>query len=270
MWTTTTTKFSTVARTRTTSVLLLLWMLLLATTPSSRVHGLQTTVALANYSKDAINLFNNMRAPAALISGGLVPLGILINQPIDETADNPRTKVLKKAGAVVGAASLLSEIIAVTYASIAINKLVELPSPDTASVADLISKHHELAWLGTNIHFLLGIMGFGLLVGIRVYTVMGNRGGGNLVAGLSLAFFLQSLAIVNRGISRKIGGVKTQFASNLGVLLVNYMRALVQNVFSGSIGVCGILALVVTGVTLSNVALSAYKDIRSVKNSKKV
>jgi len=244
--------------------------MLLATTPSPYVHGLQSAAALANYSKDAIDLFNNMRAPAALISGGLVPLGILINQPIDETTDNCRTKILKKAGAVVGAASLLSEIIAVTYASIAINKLVELPSPDTASVADLISKHHELAWLGTNIHFLLGTMGFGLLVGIRVYTVMGNKSGGNLVAGLSLAFFLQSLAIVNRGISRQIGGVKTRFASNFGVLLFNYLRVVVQNIFSGSIGVCGILALGVTGVTLANVALSVYKEISGVKDNKKL
>ena len=70
--------------------------------------------------------------------------------------------------------SLLSELLAVMYSSIAINKLVEVPSPPTAGVSDLISQKYELAWLGTNFHFLLGMMGFGLLVGNRVYIAFGN------------------------------------------------------------------------------------------------
>lgn len=230
---------------------------------ASSAEGLQAAVAMVNHSKDAIDLFNNMRAPAALMAGGLVPLGILMNQPIQDT-DRRRTKVLKKAGALLGVASLLSEIIAVTYASIAINKLVELPSPDTISVAALISQHHELAWLGTNIHFLLGMMGFGLLVGIRVYLVLGESVG-TLAAGMSLAFFLQSLAVVNRGISRKINGVSTKFASNFGVLLWKYGLVILKTIRTGGVGICGVLAVAVAAVTAVQTALSFTRDCAAEK-----
>jgi len=230
---------------------------------SSSAEGLQAAVALANYSKDAIGLFNNMRVPAALMTGGLVPLGVIMNKPIE--AEEPRrTKVLKKAGALLGVASLLSEIIAVTYASIAINKLVELPSPDTTSVVSLISQHHELAWLGTNIHFLLGMMGFGLLVGIRVYLVLGESVG-TMVAGMSLAFFFQSLAVVNRGISREINGVSSGFASNFGVLLWKYGLLILKTIRTGGMGVCGVLAVAAATVTVVRTAMSFARDYAADK-----
>ena len=44
------------------------------------VEGIESPASVAaavltDHSKDAVNLFNNMRTPAALLTGGLVPLG---------------------------------------------------------------------------------------------------------------------------------------------------------------------------------------------------
>ena len=228
-----------------------------------RVESLQTAqaaTAMANYSKDAIGLFNNMRTPAALLTGGLVPLGILMNSPIHDD-DSRKTRVLKKAGVVLGVTSLLSEILAVVYSSIAINKLVELPSPDTASVADLLSKHHSLPWLGTNVHFILGMMGFVLLVGIRTYLAVGASMG-TLAAGLSAGCFLQTLAVVNRSIALGRSGGDHVDAANLGQLLLHYGRSMFRFATRGKIGVCSVLSMVVTAAAVAGAIASFYEEFR--------
>jgi hypothetical protein len=77
---------------------------------------------LADYSGAATSLFNNMRAPAALIGGSLVPIGIL-SAPTIQKDDSKAMVLLKKANIIIAVASLLSEIMAVVYSSIAINKI---------------------------------------------------------------------------------------------------------------------------------------------------
>lgn len=49
----------------------------------------------------------------------------------------------------------------------------EIAQPKTAGVAQLIAEKHELAWLGTNIHFLFGMMGFALIVGSKSFFTVG-------------------------------------------------------------------------------------------------
>lgn len=118
---------------------------------------------LKDYSGTASGLFNNMRTPAALIGGTVVSLGVTSAPPIKEN-DSSFVKLFKKANLLLGVASLLSEILAVTYSSVAINKLAEIKFEPTQSVDDLISEHFKLEWVGTNVHFLMGMFGFGLLM----------------------------------------------------------------------------------------------------------
>ena len=106
-----------------------------------------TALAIKDYSGMAAGLFNNMRTPAALIGGAIVPLGILTAPSIEK--DEPkRIQVLKKANCLLAIASLLSEILAITYSTVAINKLAEVQFAHTAGASELISKHFELAWIG--------------------------------------------------------------------------------------------------------------------------
>jgi len=209
----------------------------LLATSSSNVVG-----ALGDYSAEAAGLFNNMRTPAALIGGALVPIGIL-NAPTIQEHDSKRMKLLKKINIVIGVASLLSEILAVVYSSIAINKIAEVAQPQTTGVAQLIAEKHELAWLGTNIHFLLGMLGFSLIVGSKSFFAIGASMG-RVTISWSIATFLQALAIVNRGIALGSGNeVKSRFASNFGILIVKYISYAYK---ASRGGVCGFAAFSVT------------------------
>lgn len=203
---------------------------------------------MTDHSQAAIGLFGNMRAPAALIGGSLVPLGIITALPITST-DSKIDKLLKRGTMIIAVASLLSEILAVTYSSIAINKLAEIPSPLTAGVAELIEQNHELAWVGTNIHFLAGLMGFALIAGSKAYSIYGNPVG-KVAIGWSVAAFLQALSVVNKGIamgsSNSIdggGGVTSRFASNMFTLTLRYIVLIAKGAKSG--GICSIGAIAV-------------------------
>lgn len=94
----------------------------IASLPAQGLMVAATGVALADYSAAAAGLFNNMRTPAALIGGALVGLGIL-SAPTINKDDSKAIKLLKKANIIIAVASLLSEIMAVIYSSIAINKI---------------------------------------------------------------------------------------------------------------------------------------------------
>lgn len=195
------------------------------------------TAVLKDYSGTASGLFNNMRTPAALIGGTVVSLGIASAPPIKES-DSAFLKIFKKANLLLGVASLLSEMFAVTYSSVAINKLAEIKFEPTQSVDELISKHFKLEWVGTNVHFLMGMLGFGLLVGSKAYFTYGAAIG--KIAGLwSVAAFLQCLAIVNRGIAMGDGS-GTRFANNFFGLTIDYMTLVVARARGGALPVAAI------------------------------
>ena len=197
---------------------------------------------LADYSSAAVSLFGNMRTPAALIGGALINLGILSAPPINKS-DSKSIRLMKRGNMILAVASLLSEILAVTYSSIAINKLAEVKSPKTTCVEELITRNYELSWVGTNVHFLAGLVGFALIVGARVYSKYGNPTG-RIAICWSVAAFLQALSVINNGIAMGSGSEddeSTRFASNIFTLALRYMSLVVTNAFGG--GICAIGSL---------------------------
>lgn len=154
---------------------------------------------LQDYSGAAAGLFNNMRTPAALIGGAIIPLGILTAPKIEEE-DSSQVKLWKKANLLLALASLLSQIVAITYSTVAINKLAEIETEPTAGVAGLISKYYELPWVGTNIHFLFGLFGFGLLAIAKPYFLYGKNTG-DVAACWTTAAMMFCVSIVNKGIA---------------------------------------------------------------------
>ena len=210
-------------------------------------------VALKDHSSVAVGLFNNMRTPAALIGGALVPLGIL-SAPVSQQGDSKRLKMFKKATFLLGIVSLLNQVLAVTYSSIAINKLVEVPQPPTLTVAELITENHELPWLGTNIHFILGLMGFTVVVGSKAYFMHGGNVG-KIGMGWTLAASLQAASLVNRGIAQGSGGtegVTVRFASNLFSLILRYGILAIKNAKGGFFAMAAI-------------AVAAYSTFLTIK-----
>ena len=234
-------------------------------------------VVLKDHSAAAIGLFNNMRTPAALIGGSLVPLGIL-SVPSVQPDDTPTVALLKRAHVILGVTSLLSQVLAVTYSSIAINKLAEVEAPLTTGCAELIAQNYELAWIGTNVHFLLGLLGFGLIVGSRAYISNNNNGSssdgrqqrllGRVTIGWAVAAFLQALTIVNRGIamghksSSSSSAAAGRFASNFGTLIARYLVLVYREAARGGVLAVGALVVAVFALweTIRVLFLSRKED----------
>ena len=103
--------------------------------------------AVADYSGAVASLFDNMRAPAALIGGSLVPLGMLGAPPASKS-DSPTVRALKKLYLVTAILAICGEITAVVYATIVINKLAETAVAPASSVVALIARDYELEWIG--------------------------------------------------------------------------------------------------------------------------
>lgn len=181
--------------------------------------ALRGGATVADYSGAAAELFNNMRAPAALIGGSIVPIGFAA-VPEPALGDTPLVRTLKQVHMIVAIGALCSEIIAVIYSTIAINKLSETVVAPAASVMDLLSRDYETAWLGCNINFLLGMFGFTLLLGLRAWFSFGDKLGkvGML---LVTSVLCHSLSIVNKGI--QIGdGSGGGFANSFFGLCLRY------------------------------------------------
>ena len=194
------------------------------------VQGVTESVAaiLRDHPSAAANLFNSMRTPAALVAGAVVPLGILTAPPI--RANEPRkVKLFKKLNILLAVSSLLSEVLAITYSTVAMNNLAGFArSEPTKSVAELISRYFEVSWLGTNVHFLFGLFGLCLLVGSKAHMMYGDAIG-RIATCLSLSAFLQSVSVVNRGISQGGGTpARLSLTRNFFGLGLKYIKLVIQ------------------------------------------
>lgn len=165
--------------------------------PSSRLRGGASGVtALADYSGAAKALFENVRVPASIIGGSIVPLGLAMNV---DGIKSPRLKAFfERAYTLLAVASLSNELVAVVISSVSVNKLSEVATAPAASVHALIHRDYEMQWLGVNFHFLAGLFGLAGMVGIKAFTHFGLKWGviPLCVTGSSLALMV---SIVNDG-----------------------------------------------------------------------
>ena len=219
-------------------------------------------VVLGDHTAAAALLFSNMRAPAALIGASTVPLGIL-SAPIVESTDNARAIRLKNANMLLAIVSLLNQVLAIVYSTVAVNKIAELTYEPTEGVAQFIEKYHELSWVGTNVHFLLGLMGFACLALAKPYHMYGKNVGDVAACWIGAAMIM-CVSIVNRGISQGHGTMEDaslKFANNLGGLVVTYAKLLLQECMA-----LNALPVLSIGLVLASVVpvTRAWKSTREV------
>jgi len=190
----------------------------------------------------ARTLFGNMIGPAAMLSGGLVPLGFLADPIPDHT---PILHKLKCVYYFLSVASLANNLVAIMYATVACNKLTETVVTVAApSAFALIKRDYELAWVGCNVHFMGGLFGFVGMILIRAYTLF-PESLNQAAAGLGGAALLTMLSIVNVGISQGDGAGHV-FGGNLLTLSVRYLWLLSKNVFQSK----GLVAFAALGLGL--------------------
>ena len=131
----------------------------------------------ADISHEAVNMFGNMRTPAALVAGACLPLGFAFAFPSKE--DTPQLRALKRANTALGFLAVNSELLSVVFATNAINRLTDEAGSATVMATSLagLLKHDAFQqfWLGVYTHFILGIVGLVAMVGIRSWIAIGPR-----------------------------------------------------------------------------------------------
>ena len=142
----------------------------------------------------AANLFANVRLPASILAGALVPLGFGFALPAEGPALAPGTRrAVIRTHRLVAVTSYSCLLVAIVYASVTINGLAESAHQPSAGAMDLIRHEYELAWIGTNVSFLLGLFGALALVTLRVLLTF-ERDEGRVAAAFSLSTARFSLA----------------------------------------------------------------------------
>ena len=208
------------------------------------------TGSLEQFAPDAASLFNNMKTPASIMSGALVSLAIAGPLPLEGSSKEKRIhKMVRALYNVIGVLSFSSELLVVIWATVASNKLVETHIEPAPSVWHLIERDFNLEWAATNAHFVAGMLGFLVLVSIRMFF---HADGGLLgmgIAGIPLSALLLMMAVVNRGVARGSGDGH-RYGSNVGSLFTTYGSLLVQRAFNkccvGYLEIGSILLLVLS------------------------
>lgn len=198
---------------------------------------------VADYSVAARVLFGNVIGPAAMLAGGLVPLGFLA-APLP--GDKPLHKKLRCIYSLLAVLSLSNELLAIVYATVAANKLTETVAVPAASVFDLIQRDYELPWIATNVHFMFGLLGYLSMICLRAYTIFPKRLN-TAAAGIAGASLLGMCSVVNRGVSSGDAHGKA-FGSSILSLVTRYIILLAKQLkHTGGI-------MTIAGITLGLVS----------------
>jgi hypothetical protein len=213
----------------------------------------------ADHSEAARALFGNIIGPAAMLAGGLVPLGFLAEPLPDNT---PLRKKMSCLYYFLSVASLVNQLLAIMYATVACNKLLEIPVASAPSVFALILRDYELPWIGTNVHFIFGLLGFVAMILIRAFALF-PPSVNKSAAGLGGAALLAMLSVVNVGVSEGDGRGQ-QFGGNILSLVVRYGVLVVNQIFTkgGYIAFASFVLAVMSTVTAASnlLSLEKYKD----------
>jgi hypothetical protein len=164
--------------------------------------------------------------------------------PVKSPDGNLNTKGdirLRKTYILVGLMSLLSELLSVVWATVAVNQLTETFVPVTESVWQLLTGPYSLAWSAVNAHFVFGTIGFAFCVGLKVFYHAGKGLLGKGLASVAVSGLCLMTAIVNRGIASGGGDGVLKFGNSVLALFSNYARLLFQRATRG--GSLGLLEI---------------------------
>ena len=176
----------------------------------------RTTDALmvADYTQAASALFANVRLPASILAGALVPLGFGFLLPIEGPAYSSSTrKRLIRLHRLVAVLSYASLLVCIVYSSISINSLAEVPHGSATSVVTLIRQEYNLPWIATNATFMFGLCGALFLVAVRALLTW-ELDEGRIAAGVCGAALLLMVSVIDEQV--KLGGYATDVAALAG------------------------------------------------------
>jgi hypothetical protein len=235
--------------------------------PTTTKGAILEPTGLADYSSATASLFNNMKTPASIIAGAMVPIGLLNPVAFDpDKTDGAFATFLRRSYPLVAVMALCSELISVMWATVAVNQLTETKIDMAASVWHLIQRDFEIPWVATNAHFVFGMMGFLWVIGCRVYFMAHKGPIGISAAGMVGSCFLLLTSIVNRGVAAGGGNAELRFGTNVLSLFHTYSCLLWKRACSPES--FGPLELGAMGVALASLLYGARSCLRSSSSSK--
>ena len=205
-----------------------------------------------------------MKTPASILAAGMISIGFLAPFQLPPSIlDQPglvrRVELLKRAYILVTLVSFCSELLAVMWATVAVNQLTERIVAPSASVWDLLQRDCDLAWAATNSHFVVGLVGFMYMVGIRGYLMLLTAEASDALitgtlfgVGSSLCLMV---SIVNRGVESG-GGDGVRYGATVLDLFGHYVALLYQR--ATNVSSFGPLELASIGLEVVSVAFCAY------------
>lgn len=127
--------------------------------PTSEPTAAAAWLSQADYTREAASLFENVRGIAVFIMGAAVPLGFFA-LPRFESGDTLKVAQARRLHYLVATVSICCQLVAIWFATVAVNKLTQTRSMPAASVGDVLVRDYKMAWLGCIVSFLLGLFGF--------------------------------------------------------------------------------------------------------------
>ena len=218
-------------------------------------------MAVANYASGAAALFNNMKTPASIIAGAMVPMGMLAPLKFDADKDDGRFAIfLRRVYPIVAVLSLCSELVSVMWATVAVNQLTETKLEAASSVWHLIQRDFSLPWVATNAHFVFGMIGFMWVIASRAYFFAKGPIGAS-AAGLAFSSLLLITSVVNRGVASG-GGDGLRLGSSILALFRSYaVQLLARACSSHSFGPLELSAMALFAFSLGNGLRIVVRDV---------
>jgi hypothetical protein len=188
------------------------------------------------YTQGAATLFVNMLTPASILAAAMISLGLKAPFQVPESILGDPDKIrhiesLRKAYILVTLISFCSELLAVMWGTVAVNQLTERTLEPSSSVWELLQRDFDLEWAAVNSHFVIGLIGFMYMVGLRGYVMLLAADASPALVASTLsgvgAALLLMVSIVNRGVESG-GGDGIGYGSTILDLFGHYLSLLYQ------------------------------------------
>mmetsp|Transcript_29799 Transcript_29799/g.60903 ORF Transcript_29799/g.60903 Transcript_29799/m.60903 type:complete len:288 (+) Transcript_29799:265-1128(+) len=216
---------------------------------------------LQDFSSEAANLFGNIRVPASLVMGAALTLGYA-GAPVPSAKDRPRIKVLKKMNVLLGIAALSTELVVVLWSTIAFNTIHEVSHVPARSLLEMLKRDYELAWIGTNVHFILGLLIMPVMTALHAWVTWGADVG-RIAALSSASAILLMASVVNDGVAKGDGTSANYFGTSLFDLVFRYVRLLGLKVIRGNhfLLMCSVFtAFAAVALTVNHVSKKEFEQ----------
>lgn len=237
------------------------------TLASASTTAAVTAAGLADYAPAATSLFNNMKLPAAVVTAGMISLGFAtsfpelpretdLNKHIYPPNVRRRCDALKRLHIVVALIAITSELIVVLWSAVEVNQLTEKQYAPALSVWDLIQRDCDLAWSAVNSHFVLGIIGFIIMLSLRAYVLLVAAEASSLLMAAASTGTVASLclmiSIVNRGVESGGGNGIDRYGNTILDLVQHYVTLLAENALGTEVTSPGPLQLAAIALEITS------------------